>query len=82
MGEPAAPARARLLAAGATVNGVVFGGDPKLADYFGRDVAGGAGSFVIAAGSADSLAEVMHRKLLQDLVAGLGGCDGCAGGDR
>jgi hypothetical protein len=66
------------------VNGVVFGGDPKLADYFSRDVAGGAGSFVIAAGSADSLAEVMHRKLLQDLVAGLGGCvDGCAsGGDR
>jgi hypothetical protein len=82
MGEPAAPARARLLAAGATVNGVVFGGDPKVADYFGRDVAGGAGSFVIAAGSADSLAEVMHRKLLQDLVAGLGGCGGCPGGER
>ena len=70
MGEPAAPARDRLLATGATVNGVVLGGDPDVADYYRRNVAGGAGSFVIATTAADTLIEVMHRKLLLDLVAG------------
>lgn len=71
MGEPAAPARERLLAAGATVNGVVFGEDAEVADYYRRDVAGGAGSFVIAANGAEGLAEAMRRKLLMDMVAAL-----------
>ncbi len=71
MGEPAAPARSRLLDAGITVNGVVFGGDPDLAAYYRSDVAGGAGAFVITAEGPDTLAETMRRKLLRDLVAGL-----------
>jgi hypothetical protein len=73
MGEPAAPARDRLLAAGATVNGLVFGGDAGVAGYFRSEVAGGAGSFVIAAGGPEGLAEAMRRKLILDLVAALGG---------
>jgi hypothetical protein len=68
IGEPAAPARDRLLAGGATANGVVFDADPAVAGYFRREVAGGSGAFVVVAG-AENLAEVMHRKLLQDLVA-------------
>ena len=73
MGEPAAPARERLLAAGATVNGVVLGGDATVVDYYRSDVAGGAGSFVIAASGAEGLAEAMRRKLVMDLVAALDG---------
>jgi hypothetical protein len=73
MGEDAAPARARLVEAGATVNGVVFGAEPAVADYYRSEVAGGAGAFVIAAERVDDLSEVMHRKLLFDLVAALGG---------
>ena len=73
MGEPAAPARERLLAAGATVNGVVLGGDAAVVDYYRSDVAGGAGSFVIAASGAEGLAEAMRRKLVMDLVAALDG---------
>lgn len=71
MGEPAAPARARLLASGATVNGVVFGGDPEVADYYRAEVVGGGGAFLIAAGGPEPLAETMRRKLLRDLVAGV-----------
>jgi hypothetical protein len=74
MGEPASAARARLLDAGATVNGVVFGGAPAVAEYYRQEVAGGAGAFVIAADGAD-LSEVMRRKLLLDLVAALGTSD-------
>jgi hypothetical protein len=68
IGEPAAPARDRLLAGGATVNGVVFDADSAVAGYFRREVAGGSGAFVVVA-SEENFAEVMHRKLLQDLVA-------------
>lgn len=69
MGEAAAPARARLLGSAAAVNGVVFGGDPEVIDYYRREAVGGAGAFVIAASGEESLSEVMHRKLLHDLVA-------------
>ena len=73
MGEPAAPARARLLAAGATVNGVVLGGDAAVVDYYRSDVAGGAGSFVIAASGTEGLVEAMRRKLVMDMLATLDG---------
>lgn len=69
LGEAAAPARARLLGSAAAVNGVVFGGDPEVIDYYRREAVGGAGAFVIAASGAESLPEVMRRKLLHDLVA-------------
>jgi hypothetical protein len=71
VGEPAAPARARLLETGATVNAVVTGDEPGLAEYFRQNVAGGAGAFVIAASGAEALPELMRRKLLRDLVAAL-----------
>lgn len=68
-GEPPAAARARLLAAGATVNGVVFGDEPGVADYYRAEVVGGAGAFVMRASQPATLAETMQRKLLRDLVA-------------
>ena len=49
MGEAAADARDRLLAAGATINGVVIGADPEVLAYFRREVTGGRGAFVLPA---------------------------------
>lgn len=71
VGEPAVAARDRLLAAGAIVNGVVLGGDPAVADYYRREVVGGAGAFLIVGVAAPSLIEAMRRKLIMDLVAAL-----------
>jgi hypothetical protein len=44
-----------------------------LDQYYRESVIGGAGAFVIAADRVGDLSEVMHRKLLLDLVAALGG---------
>jgi hypothetical protein len=68
-GEPAAPARDRLLAAGTTINAVAFGDDPELIDYFRREVTGGPGAFVLPAAPGRPLADLMRRKLLRDLIA-------------
>jgi hypothetical protein len=68
MGEPAAPARDRLLAAGASINGVVPAADPAVLDYYRAEVAGGTGTFVLTTEDGD-LAELMRRKFVMDLVA-------------
>jgi uncharacterized protein DUF1194 len=70
MGEGAAPARDRLLDVGATLNGLVFGGDPGTIAYFRDEVVGGTGAFLIAADGSAAVLEVMRRKFLRDLVAG------------
>lgn len=64
-GEPAEPARDRLLATGASPNGVVPGGNDAVIDYYRQAVAGGPGAFVLAADGG----AVMLRKFLRDLVA-------------
>lgn len=69
MGEAATAARDRLLAAGATINGVVVGADAETFAYYRREVAGGRAAFVLPATAAGSLAEVMRMKLLGDLMA-------------
>ena len=72
MGEAAADARDRLLAAGATINGVVIGADPEVLAYFRREVTGGPGAFVLPAATDRPLVDLMRRKLLRDLVAARG----------
>ena len=69
IGEAALPARDRLLAMGATVNGIVFHGSDAVVDYFLSDVAGGLGSFVMTAAGVPDLVAVMRRKLVLDVVA-------------
>lgn len=71
VGESAAAARNRLLATGATVNGVVFGGDLATQVYFRSQVIGGDGAFLLAADPETGIAAAMQRKFLQDLVAAL-----------
>jgi hypothetical protein len=69
LGEPAAAARDRLVASGATVNGVVLNGEPAVVDYFLAEVAGGPGAFVMVAEGTGPFDELMRRKLLRDLMA-------------
>jgi hypothetical protein len=69
LGEPAAAARDRLLASGATVNGVVLNGEPEVLDYFLAEVIGGPGAFVMVAEGTGPFDELMRRKLLGDLMA-------------
>jgi hypothetical protein len=69
LGEPAAAARDRLVASGATVNGVVLNGEPAVVDYFLAEVAGGPGAFVMVAEGTGPFDELMRRKLLPDLMA-------------
>jgi len=70
VGEAAAAGRNRLLASGATLNGVVFGGDVVTFIYFRTQVVGGEGAFLMAADPETGIVEAMRRKFLQDLVAG------------
>ena len=70
VGEDASFARDRFVAAGGTVNGVVLGGDESMMGYYQGHVIGGPGAFVMSAGRAASLAPVLARKFLHDIVAG------------
>jgi hypothetical protein len=72
LGLPPAAARDRIVRAGITINALALPtGEPWLADYYRREVIGGAGAFVLAARSAASFAEAMLNKLVQE-VAGAG----------
>lgn len=67
--EPQAT-RDAALAFGFTTNGVVLGHDPDVIDYFRQNVAGGPGSFVKHVPSAEVMADVLTRKLINDIVIG------------
>lgn len=67
-GHPEA-ARARALATGAIVNGVVIGAHPDVTDYFRRHVRAGPGSFVLEARQPGAIADAMLTKFLRDLIA-------------
>ena len=63
--------RARLSAAGITVNGLaILDDDSALPEIFRRDVALGPGSFVIVAAGYKDFARAMRMKLLQELQPG------------
>jgi hypothetical protein len=70
MGEEAGRARDRLMRAGATLNGVVFDGDPSTLAYFRDQVVGGTGAFLLTGDGTGAAREVLLRKFLRDLVAG------------
>jgi hypothetical protein len=61
--------RDRLVAAGATVNGVVLDGSPDARGYYRDQVIGGPGAFLIAGPGSAGLEDLMLRKFLFDLVA-------------
>jgi len=64
-----AEARDRATAAGTTVNALaILSAEPWLADYYRRNVIGGAGAFVITAQNFDSFAGAILRKLVQEVA--------------
>jgi len=56
---------------GMTINGVVFGGNPGLPDYFRDHVIGGPGAFLMTVQQPGDLPRVLEKKFWLDLVAGL-----------
>jgi hypothetical protein len=69
VGEDPQRARADLLAAGATINGVVVGGDPTVLNYYRHQVIGGRFAFVLPAGSAGDMANAMIAKFVTEISA-------------
>lgn len=61
-------ARDKLVAQGATINGVVLGHDRGVLEYFRREVIGGPTAFVLAANDRDRLVEVLERKFVTEIV--------------
>jgi hypothetical protein len=61
-------ARAALLALGATINGVVLGGDPAVLAYYRNQVIGGRGAFCMTAARAEDLTTVLVSKFVADLA--------------
>ena len=68
VGEGPLAARDRVVATGATVNGVVVGNDPVLMDYYRGNVIGGPGAFLLAVEDIASMAGVLARKFLYDVA--------------
>ncbi len=63
--------RDRLVATGITVNGLaILNDDPDLERYYGEQVIGGPGAFVIAATDYVDFARAFRRKLIQEILGG------------
>ncbi len=68
-GSSVTEARARLIAQGIVINGLAIENAVEgLAVYYGKDVAGGEGSFVLTASSYRDYPRAIRRKLLNEVV--------------
>jgi Protein of unknown function (DUF1194) len=68
VGEDPQRARAQLLAGGATINGVVVGGDPAVLSYYRNQVIGGRTAFVLPADKAETLVQVFAMKFVSEIA--------------
>jgi hypothetical protein len=68
VGEDPQRARADLLARGATINGVVVGGDPAVLNYYRHQVIGGRTAFVLPADKAETLVQVFALKFVSEIA--------------
>jgi len=68
VGDGPRPARDRLVAEGATINGVALGHDRAIYEYYRREVMGGPTAFVLAANDPEMLVDVLERKFVDELV--------------
>jgi hypothetical protein len=65
------PARDRVVASGATINGLAIVNEfPLLDRYYRQHVIGGAGAFVMTAGDYTDFATAMRAKLIQEIMGG------------
>lgn len=68
VGEDPQRARAELLAHGATINGVVVGGDPAVLNYYRSQVIGGRTAFVLPADKPETLVHVFAMKFVSEIA--------------
>jgi hypothetical protein len=68
VGEDPQRARAALLARGATINGVVVGGDPAVVSYYRSQVIGGRTAFVLSADKAETIVQVFAMKFVSEIA--------------
>lgn len=71
-GGSVAAARDRLVAAGATVNGVIVFGpqsEPHLREHYETEVVGGPGAFVMIAETFEAFAYALVAKLIREVAA-------------
>lgn len=68
VGEDPQRARADLLARGATINGVVVGGDPAVINYYRSQVIGGRTAFVLSADKPETLVQVFAMKFVSEIA--------------
>jgi len=69
VGEEADAARDRFVARAGTINGLVLGDDSAMVAYYGQQVIGGPGAFVMSTADPPSMADAFVRKFLADMVA-------------
>jgi hypothetical protein len=68
VGEDPQRARADLLAQGATINGIVVGGDPAVLNYYRNQVIGGRTAFVLPADKAETIVQVFAMKFVSEIA--------------
>ena len=68
VGEGTERARADLLARGATINGVVVGGDPAVVNYYRSQVIGGRTAFVLSADKPETIVQVFAMKFVSEIA--------------
>ena len=68
VGEGPRAARDRMIATGATINGVVLGLDPVLMSYYREHVIGGRGAFLLSADDPAAMTDLLARKFLYDIA--------------
>lgn len=67
-GEGPRRSRDALVARGATINGVVIGGDRKIIEYYRQEVIGGPTAFVLAAGTPDAMVKAFTAKFVSEIT--------------
>jgi Protein of unknown function (DUF1194) len=69
-GRPVSEARDDAVKAGVSINGLpILALDPDLDHYYLHNVIGGANAFVVAAGSYETFAEAIRKKLVTEIAA-------------
>src|SRR5581483_12338423 len=69
-GTPVADARAAVLGAGITINGLaIINEEPDLETYYRTQVIGGPGAFALSARDYEDFAQAIRRKLLREIEA-------------
>jgi len=68
-GESPQAARDRVMDTDVTISAVLLGNRPGLADYYARNVVGGAGAFILPISDTAAASKLLIRKFWMDLTS-------------